>query len=274
MSFIKTKNKARLFYQDWGTGKPIVFLHAWAMNSDMWELHMLHFNEQKMRCIAFDSRGHGRSDRDGAPYNYDTYSEELERLVSELDLRDVTLVGHSMGCGTIIRYLTRYGTDRISNIVLIAPTLPYLLQTEDNPQGVDFGCFEATRKAIRKDFPNWLTENGNAFYVPEYTGVSEAVITWTRNMILTTSLKAAIEGTHQVSETDFREELKKVTLPTLLVHGTADASIPVHFGRMAAEIIPNCTYKEYKGAPHGIFLTHFDQLNQDILDFIQSEQKA
>lgn len=270
MSFIETKNKTRLFYQDWGTGKPVVFLHAWAMNSTMWEKHMLYFNDQNMRCIALDSRGHGRSDRDGAPYNYDSYAEELKELIEHLDLSEVTFVGHSMGCGNIIRYLTQYSSKRISRMVLIAPPLPYLLKTEDNPHGVDFGCFEATREAILQDFPNWLAVNGNDFYRPDNYPISESIITWTREMILTTSLKAAIEGTHQVSETDFRSELRDVTIPSLIIHGSADASIPVHFGRMASGIIPNCIYKEYTGAPHGIFLTHFETLTQDILNFIQT----
>lgn len=270
MSFIKTNDNTRLFYQDWGTGKPLVFLHAWAMNSDMWHHHMLYFNDHKMRCIACDRRGHGRSDHPGDGHHYDRYADDLETLLSHLDLREVTLVGHSMGGGEIVRYLTRHGSGRISRIVLIAASIPYLLNTENNPEGVDITIFDATRTAVRKDFPNWLVENSNGFYLPDNFAVSPAIMQWTINMILTTSLKAAIEGTYQVSETDFRKELQCITVPSLIIHGSADASIPVYFGRKSAQLIPKCEYKEYAGAPHGIFFTHIDRLNADILEFINS----
>jgi pimeloyl-ACP methyl ester carboxylesterase len=270
MSFIETNDNTRLFYQDWGTGKPLVFLHGWAMNSDMWHHQMLHFNDRGMRCIAYDRRGHGRSDHPGDGHHYDRYADDLETLFSHLDLKEVTLVGHSMGGGEIIRYLTRHGSGRISRMVLLAASLPYLLKTESNPDGVDITIFDATRAAVRKDFPKWLVENANGFYLPDNFAVSPATMQWTINMILTTSLKAAVEGTYQVSETDFRKELQSITVPALIIHGSADVSIPVFFGRHSAQLIPQCVYKEYAGAPHGLFLTHIDRLNADIFEFTQS----
>jgi pimeloyl-ACP methyl ester carboxylesterase len=268
MSFIQTNDNTRLYYQDWGTGKPMVFLHAWAMNADMWESHMLYFSDRGMRCFAYDRRGHGRSERPGHGYHYDRHADDLETILSHFDLHDVTLVGHSMGGGEIIRYLTRHGLSRIDRIVLVAPALPYLLKTENNPEGLDRMVFEGARSAIRRDFPTWLADNSNGFYLPESFDVSPAVVQWTVNMILKTSLKAAIDGTHQSFETDFRKELQAVSVPALLIHGNADSSIPVYFGRKAAELLPNCSYKEYEGAPHGIFFTHFDRLIADILEFV------
>lgn len=270
MSFIQTKDSTRLFYQDWGTGKPLVFLHAWAMSADMWEYHMLHFTDLGMRCMAYDRRGHGRSDRPGYGYHYDQYADDLQTLLEHLDLRDITLIGHSMGCGELIRYLSRHGSERVSRIILIAPAAPYLLKTDDNPEGIDNSLLEANRKAIRSDFPKWLADNGDAFYLPHKLPVSEGIMQWTINMILQTSLKAAIDGTHQTFETDFRIELQDISVPALVIHGNADASIPVHYGRMTAGLIPQCAYKEYEGAPHGIFFTHMDGLNADILKFIST----
>ncbi len=270
MPFFETDDNTRLFYQDWNTGKPVVFLHAWAMNSDMWEYHMLYFKEHQMRCIAYDRRGHGRSDRSDRGYHYDQYADDLNALLAHLDLIDVTLVGHSMGCGEIIRYLSRHGQSRVGRIVLIAPCAPYLLKTENNPDGIDMNMFEATREAIRKDFPKWLTDNAHAFYLPDTWEVSADIVRWTFNMILQTSLKAAIDGTHQFAETDFRNELRSIKVPALIIHGSADASVPVHFGRWAAQLIPVCQYKEYEGAPHGIFFTHMKPLNADIWAFVNT----
>jgi len=270
MPFIKTRDDVSLFYQDWGSGEAVVFLHAWAMHSDMWENQMLYLNENGIRCIAYDRRGHGRSDRPGYGHNYDVYADDLEDLLSQLHLNKVRLVGHSMGSGVIVRYLSRYGSGRVSRIVLMAPAMPYLLKTQDNPEGAAAEFFEATRAAIRKDFPKWLTDNSDGFYLPGRFDVSQATTQWTINLILSNSLKAVIEGARQVAETDFRKELQGITLPALVIHGSADASIPVQFGRRTAEYIPGCLYKEYEGAPHGLFLTHIDSLTKDILQFIGS----
>lgn len=268
MPFFEANDQTQLFYMDWGTGKPIVFTHAWAMSSAMWEHHMLHFEKHGRRCIAYDRRGHGRSDKPGNGFNYDQHADDLASLIEFLDLQDITLVGHSMGGGEIIRYLTRHGSYRVSRLVLIAPTLPFLSKAADNLEGIDVSLLESIRAGMQKDFPDWLNQGADGFYRPTVLGVSSGIIQWTIDMMLQTSLKAVIEDNLEVTQTDFRAELKNISVPTLLIHGDEDQSVPVAFGRKTAQLIQQCEYKEYKGAPHGLFYTHMDRIKKDILSMI------
>lgn len=268
MPHFQGNDMTRLFYMDWGKGKPVLFCHSWAMSAKMWEYHMLYFSSMGMRCIAYDRRGHRGSDRPGVGYNYDQHSADLNSLIELLDLQDVTLVGHSMGGGEIIRYLTQFGYLRVSKLVLLAPTLPFLIKTVDNQEGLEPSLFEGFREDMLKDFPDWLVMGAAGFYKPETFGVSNATIDWTLNIMLQTSLNAVIEGNIENTQTDFRNELRKVTVPTLLIHGDDDLSVPVHFGRSTASLIPDCQYKEYSGAPHGLFFTHKELIAKDILSFL------
>jgi len=268
MPYYEANDQTQLFYTDWGTGKPIVFAHAWAMSSAMWEHYMLYFQAQGMRCIAYDRRGHGRSDKPGNGFNYDQHADDLASLIEKLDLKEITLVGHSMGGGEIIRYLTRHGSDRVSRLALIAPTLPFLTKSADNPEGIETSLLDSVRDAMESDFPNWLNEGADGFYRPNTLGVSSGIIQWTLDMMLQTSLKAVIEDNLEVALTDFRPELKNIEVPTLLIHGDEDQSVPVIFGRKTAQLIPQCQYKEYKEAPHGLFYTHMDDLKKDLLSYI------
>ncbi|PSL47939.1 pimeloyl-ACP methyl ester carboxylesterase [Chitinophaga niastensis] len=268
MPFIQANDQTRLFYTDWKGGNPIVFVHSWAMNSDMWEYHMLHFHDKGMRCIAMDRRGHGRSDRPGHGYHLDQHADDLASLLEALDLHEVTLVAHSMGGAEVARYFERYGTARIARVVFIAAAIPFLLQTADNPEGIEPKMLEATIHAFRTDFPKWLNDGADAFYLPDTLGTSPGITQWTINMMLRTSLKAVVECSRVLTSSDLREGLRKLTIPTLIIHGDTDASVPVKFGRMAAALIPGCIYKEYAGAPHGIFFTHMAELQKDIAEFI------
>jgi pimeloyl-ACP methyl ester carboxylesterase len=271
MPFFSSNDQTQLFYQDYGTGHPLVFLSAWAMNSTMWEYQMLSFNDLSYRCLAYDRRGHGRSDRPAEGYHLDQLADDLEALLEHLDLRNAILVGISMGGSEIIRYLSRHGTRRISRIVLIAAMSPFLLKTDDNPEGVEEVYFEQIRTILQKDFPQWLADGADAFYRPEVLGVSPGIVQWTINMMLQTSLHAAIETQRLNTCTDFRSELPAITVPALVIHGDADQSIPVQFGRRTAELIPGCQYHEYTGAPHGLFFTHIDRLTTDITAFIEPQ---
>ena len=266
--FIETRDRASLFYKDWGAGKPVVFVHGWALHSDMWQYQMIHLAGQGLRCIAYDRRGHGRSSDPGRGYDYDTLADDLAALLNRLNLREVTLVGHSMGGGEIVRYLTRHGNSRIARIVLLAPGTPFLLKTADNPDGVNQQVFEFLRAAWSRDFPKWLADNARPFFTPE---TSPQMIEWGIGMCLQTSLKAVMDCNRAVTETDFRAELRKITVPTLIIHGNTDQSHPLALtGKKTAQLIPGSQLKVYEGAPHGLFITHLDRLNRDLLAFLKS----
>jgi non-heme chloroperoxidase len=264
--FIERTDGTALFYRDWGAGQPIVFVASAGLPSGMWSYQMLPLVQAGYRCIAFDRRGHGRSSDPGRGYDFDTLADDLAAVLQTLDLRDVVLVGHSMGCAEITRYLTRHGTGRVARVALIAPTTPFLLKTPDNPQGVDEAVFEQLRAGWLLDYPQWLAANARPFVVPE---TSDALIQWVIGMMLQTSLQAVLECNVAVTGTDFRDELKRIDLPVLIVHGTADQSAPIDLtGRPTAKLLPYGELQVYPGAPHGVFLTHIERLNADLLRFV------
>jgi pimeloyl-ACP methyl ester carboxylesterase len=266
--FIVTRDGANLFYKDWGNGKPVVFVHSWALDSDMWQYQMIHLADQGLRCVAYDNRGHGRSSDPGQGYNYDTLADDLAATLERLNLRDVSLVSHSMGCGVVVRYLSRHGAGRIARAAFVAPITPFLLKTEDNPDGVDKRIFEQLRAMWSKDFPKWLADNARPFFTPE---TSPEMIQWGLKMGMRASLKAVIDCNRAVTDTDFRAELPKITAPALIIHGDKDVSAPLELtGRKTARLIPGSQLKVYEGAPHGLFITHMDRLNQDLHDFVKS----
>jgi len=266
-SYFETADGTNLFYRDWGTGKPVVFIHSWAANSDMWQYQMIHLAGNNLRCIAYDRRGHGRSSDPDRGYEFDTLADDLAKLIDHLNLRDVVLVGHSMAGGEIVRYLTRHGATRVARIVLLAPTTPFILKTADNPGGIDKNFFDQVRSVWAKDFPKWLADNTPPFFNPE---TSRETMQWGINMALQSSLKALMECNHAVTETDFRAEMLKITVPTLIIHGDADRSALIDLtGRKSAKLILGCQFKLYEGAPHGLFITHMDRLNRDLVAFIK-----
>ncbi len=267
ISFIETNDRTTLFHKDWGTGRPVVFLHGWALNSDMWQYQMIHLANQGFRCIAYDRRGHGRSSDPGRGYDYDTLAGDLASVMERLDLRDAVLVGHSMGAGEVVRYLTRYGTKRVSRALLVAPSLPFILKTEDNPDGVDKSLLDTFRAQICRDFPKWLADNAPPFFLPE---TSPEMVQWAVRMALQASLKALVDANRTDTEADFRPEMRKIATPTLIIHGDRDHSAPLDFtGRRTAKLIPGSELKVYEGAPHGLFITHMERLNRDLLAFVK-----
>lgn len=273
MSFLTTKNGTTLFYKDWNKGKPIVFVHACGMTSAFWESLMLNLGAQGIRCIAYDKRGHGRSDDPGHGYDFDALSDDLHSLLEQLDLRDVTLVGHSMGGGEVLRYQTRHGhAGRVSKLALLG-TPDYLRLAADNPEGVPEDMITRVLAILSKDFPQWLNDNVDPFYLPETFGISNGIIQWTVNMMLQTSMRALIDCQHSTFTTDLRIDARQITIPTLVIHGDKDASIPLRCGQAIAGMIAGSHLKVYPGAPHGLIVTHAEQLGNDLLSFIHSERQ-
>lgn len=267
-SFIETRDGTHLFYRDWGTGKPLVFLSGWTLSTEMWTHQMVPLSERGLRCIAYDRRGHGRSSDPGRGYDYDTLADDLAAVLEALELREVTLVGHSMASGELVRYLTRHGAERVSGLVFLAPAAtPFLLKTADHPQGVDGAVFEHVRtQVLLKDFPQWIQDNARPFFVPE---TSTGMIDFFKELMLRCSMKAALECHRAMSATDFRSELPRIGVRSLVIHGDRDVSAPLEFtGRRTADLIPGARLQVYEGAPHGLFVTHAERLNADLLSFV------
>jgi len=276
MPYFETSDHTSLFYRDWGTGAPVVFLSSWGYSSPMWEYQMVPLSEHGLRCIAYDRRGHGRSDDPGRGYDFDTLADDLATFLEQLDLHEVTLISHSVAGGEIVRYLSRHGTGRVARIVLISATLPFLLQTADNPEGVPGDRIYAHVEGLRADRPHYLSTGAISFFslgaswpCPEV--ISPEMIQWSIQILLECSPKAAIAFREVCIETDFRADLRSCNIPTLIVHGDKDTSAPLNMcGRRIAQVIAGSHLKIYEGAAHGLFLTHKDRLNSDLLDFIRS----
>ena len=267
MAFVETKDGTRLFYREHGQGKPILFVHSLSANSRLWEYQFAAFSE-RYRTIGFDRRGHGRSDIPASGYDADTLADDLARVIEVLDLRDVTLVGHSMGCCEIARYLSRYGSGRVARAVLLAPTTPFLLRTADNPNGVPAEAFEALRAEWRKDYPKWIADNAAAFFVPD---TSPAMMQWGIAMLQEIALPVALACNRMMATTDFRGDLKRIDIPVLVLHGDKDVSAPLALtGEPTAALLRHGRLKVIEGAPHGLIYTHMEQVNADIFEFLKS----
>ena len=266
--FIETPDGVKLAYTDWGSGKPVVFIHAWALPSPMWDYQIGALSQAGLRCIAYDRRGHGRSSKPGSGYDCDTLADDLAALLTQLDLHEVTLVSHSFGSGEVVRYLSRHGAGRIGKIVLIAPAaLPFVMKTSDNPSGIAAEQLEFFRThVLQADFPKWLEDGKQTFFAAD---TSPSLQEWVKQLMLSTPLPVAVETNRRITSTDFRRELPGITVPTLIIHGDKDVSAPIDLtGRPTAALIPKAQLRVYEGAPHGIFLTHKDRLNADLLGFI------
>jgi non-heme chloroperoxidase len=271
--FIRTADGVNLFYRDWGQGEPVVFVAGWSLPSDLWNYQMLALSEQGLRCVAFDRRGHGRSSDPGGGYDFDTLADDLAAMLDVLDLRSVTLVGHSMASGEIVRYLTRHRGDRVAHIALLGTITPLLHRTADNPDGIDASYFEAFRlDELMRDFPKWIEDNFPPFVTPE---TSPQMRDWVESMALWTSGKALLDTNRTVTTADFRDELPKITVPTLIIHGDRDVTAPLDMtGRRTADLVLGAKLRVYEGAPHGLLVTHIDRLNRDLLDFTRGRQPA
>jgi non-heme chloroperoxidase len=271
MPFITAKDGAQLYWREWGEGPPLLFLNSLGCGSQMWDYQIAAFADQGFRCIGFDRRGHGRSDQPARGYDHDTFADDVATLIAKLDLSALTLITHSMAAGEAVRYLTRHGSARVARLILLAPTTPMLLKTEDNPNGAPRAGFEALWAQWRQDYPKWVADNVAPFFVPE---TSAAMIRWGAGL-LQISVPLALACARAMVEEDFRAEMRRIEVPTLLVHGDRDRSTPIELtGKPSAALIPGCRFEVYEGAPHGLMFTHRDRLHVDILRFIQETQRA
>ncbi|KAA0595820.1 pimeloyl-ACP methyl ester carboxylesterase [Azospirillum lipoferum] len=270
MGFIHTDDGVRLFYRDWGKeegSRPILFVSSWSLTSDAWAYQMAPLSEQGCRCIAFDRRGHGKSDESPSGYGFDRLADDIAALIDGLDLRDVTLVGHSMATGEIVRYLTRHGSGRVAGVVMVGTITPLMARTGDNPDGVDPALFEAFRtEQLLRDFPKWLGDNIDPFVNAETSAEMKG---WITGMALQSSLIALLECNRAITSADFRAELPAITVPTLVVHGDRDVTTPLALAERTVALMPNATLSFYEGAPHGLFITHRDRFNAELLAFVR-----
>ncbi|MFC5435944.1 alpha/beta fold hydrolase [Rhodanobacter umsongensis] len=273
MSHFDTSDRTRLFYRDWGSGRPIVFVASWALDSRAWGSHMQYFNALGCRCIAMDRRGHGRSDDPGRGYHYDRLADDLAELLDHLDLREVTLVAHSMATGECTRYLTRHGSDRIARVVYLAPVAASYLDGSRDACSMDSVTAEPVLADMRRDLPKWLADSADGFFLPAETGTSPDTIRHTIDMVLDASLHALIEC-FRAKYVDQRDELRAIDVPLLVVHGDRDVSEPVQQGRAIAALVPHSRYLEYAGAPHGLYHTHFERLVADMFAFMRDTPTA
>jgi pimeloyl-ACP methyl ester carboxylesterase len=273
MPYIDATDGTPLYYQDWGSGKPVVLVHGWPLNADMWEYTAVALAEAGLRVVSYDRRGFGRSGKPWSGYDYDTLTSDLERIIGKLDLRNLTLVGFSMGGGEVARYVARHGADRVAGAVLVSSVTPYLLQTDDNEDGVDPTVFGAMVDGLRTDRPHFLAGFGKKFFgagMLNFTLTNE-ILDWALMMALQASPRATIACVNAFSATDFRDDLREMHVPTLVIHGTADTTVPIDVaGRAAEKLLPNGQLVEYDNAPHGLFFTEKDRLNRDLLGFLGS----
>ena len=272
MSTIRTKDGTELYYKDWGEGPAVVFSHGWPLSSDAWDGQLLFLAQNGFRAVAHDRRGHGRSSQATSGNDMDGYADDLAAVIEALDLTDITLVGHSTGGGEVARYIGRYGTARVSRAVLIAAVPPLLLKTAANPEGLPMEVFDGLRESLFRDRAQFYRELAIQFYGANREGaqVSQGLLDqfWTWSM--QAGLKNAYDCVRAFSETDFTEDLKKFDVPTLVLHGEDDQIVPVRDSAMkSARIIPNAKDIYYPGAPHGITATHQEQVNAELLAFLQ-----
>ena len=272
-STIITGDGTEIFYKDWGEGPPVTFSHGWPLNSDQWDGQMLFLAQNGFRAIAHDRRGHGRSSQTSSGNNMDGFADDLAAVIEALDLHDVTVVGHSTGGGEVARYIGRHGTSRVAKAVLISAVPPGLVQSDANPEGLPIEAFDGIRAGLMADRSQFYKELAVQFYGANRAGaeVSQGVLDEFWAWSMQSGLKNSYESVTSLSETDFTEDLEKFDVPTLLLHGEDDQIVPVRASSMkSARIIKGAKDIYYPGAPHGITATHQDQVNAELLAFLQS----
>jgi len=277
MSTVTTKDGTQIFYNDWGTGQPIVFSHGWPLNGDAFEDQMFFFASNGFRCIAHDRRGHGRSSQTWTGNDMDTYADDLATLVETLDLRDAIHIGHSTGGGEVARYIGRHGTKRVAKAVLIGAVPPLLLKTETNPDGLPIEVIDGFRKSVQADRNQFMTDFRVPFFGFNRPGakVSQGLLDSFLFQSMLASLPATYDCIKAFAQTDFTEDLKRFDVPTLIMHGDDDQVVPIGITALvSAKLVKNSTLKIYPGLPHGMCATHKDIINADLLEFVRAEQTS
>ena len=273
MSTIATKDGTEIYYKDWGEGPVVTFSHGWPLNADAWDGQMLFLAQHGYRVVAHDRRGHGRSSQASAGNDMDGYADDLAAVIEALDLRDATLVGHSTGGGEVTRYIGRHGTARVAKAVLLAAVPPLLLKTPANPEGLPMEVFDGLRAGLFNDRSQFYRDLALQFYGANRPGaqVSQGILDQFWLWSMQAGLKNAYESIRAFSETDFSEDLAKIDVPALVLHGEDDQIVPVDdSARKSARLIKGAQEIYYPGAPHGVTATHQDRVNADLLAFLQS----
>lgn len=273
MNTITVKDGTSIYFKDWGTGQPIVFCHGWPLSADAWDAQMLFFGQNGYRVVAHDRRGHGRSEQSWNGNDMDTYADDLAELFEKLNLTNAILIGHSTGGGEVARYIGRHGTKRVSKAVLISAVTPFMLQTDTNPHGAPMSVFDGLRKGLVSNRADFIRDLSMAFYgynKPDAKiseGIRESF--WLQSMM--GGLKCEYDSIKAFSETDFRGDLSKFTIPTLVLQGDVDEIVPLQISApLTAKLVKGSQLKIYPGAPHGLCTTWADQVNADILTFVKS----
>jgi non-heme chloroperoxidase len=272
MGYATSKDRTQLFYKDWGMGRPVVFSHGWPLNANVWDPQLTFMASNGFRAIAHDRRGHGRSSQPWDGNTMDGYADDLAAVIEALDLHDLTVVGHSTGGGEVARYIGRHGTARVARAVLISAVPPSLMKSDVNPDGLPPELFDGFLAGMFNDRSQFYRDLAQPFYGANREGsnVSQGVLDqfWTSSM--QSGLKNSYECVKSLGESDFTEDLERFDIPTLLIHGEDDQVVPCANAMRSARIIKNCKDIYYPGAPHGVTTTHQDQINAELLAFLQS----
>ncbi len=271
MAYITTPDNTKLYVKDWGSGRPVILMHGWPLSADSWDDQAMAIADAGFRAIAYDRRGFGRSDQPWDGYNYDTLADDLAAVVEETGATDAAIVGFSMGGGEVARYMSRHGGKNVAQAVLVSSVVPYMLKTDDNPGGVDEATFAQMTEGMKQDRAHFFAGFFKDFYGVGLVSqpVSDEVLAWSQNVSMQASLKATLDCAKAFATTDFRPDLASFKVPTLIIHGTEDKTVPIDAtGRAAARGIAQAKLIEYDGAPHGLFITHKERLTSDLLAFL------
>ena len=272
MPYITTRDDAKLFYKSWGAGKPVILIHGWPLTSDTWDEVAIALAEAGFRAIAYDRRGFGRSEQTWSGYDYDSLTDDLADLISELDVDGAALIGFSMGGGEIARYMSRHQGKNVRAAVLVSSVVPYMLKTDSNPHGVDPAVFEQMTGGMKKDRAAFFAQFFKDFY--NYgllnRSVSSEILQWSWGQAMQASMKATLACAESFATTDFRPDLAAFKVPTLVIHGAEDRTVPIDAtGRASAAGIKGAQLIEYSDGPHGVFASHKEALISDLLRFVQ-----
>ena len=269
---VTTHDGTRLNVKDWGTGRPVIFIHGWPLSADSWDDQAMAVAAAGMRAIAYDRRGFGGSSQPWTGYDYDTLSDDLAAVMEATGARAAALVGFSMGGGEVARYMSRHHGSNVTQAALVSAVVPYMLMTPDNPDGVARAAFDQMGAELKADRAHFMSGFFKTFFGDGGSSVpvSREVLEWARVTAMRASLKATLACVESFATTDFRLDMNAMTVPTLFIHGTADQTVPIEAtGRVAFEALPDAQLIEYLGAPHGLFVTHKDRLTADLLAFLR-----
>lgn len=276
MPYCQTRDGTMLRYKELGEGRPVILIHGWPLSGDSWDPIMIRLAESGYRSIAYDRRGFGRSDHAACGYDYDTFADDLADVMKAAGATDdAALVGFSMGGGEVARYMSKHGGNGVSQTILISSVVPYMLQTEDNPDGVPQSTFDQMTSGMKKDFRHFFTGFFQDFYGDGWVTqkVSEEEKHWAWTTAMMASQNATLKAANAFATTDFRSDLASLTVPLLVIHGTADKTVPIDAtGREVARLVPTAEIIEYSGEPHAIFTTQTERLGDDIIAFLDRNE--